>query len=1056
VEFRLLGPVEFWTAGKQHNLGFAKERSLLAVLLLAKGRPVTTEVLIDRVWGSAPPAEVAQSLQVDLSRLRRRLRSATSKEMIRRASSHTYVLDVDPDDVDLFKSHNYRIQGLSMGDSGAYEESSRLLHQAESLWRGEPLAGLPGEWAEHTRVALRNDYRTLALELADVDLKLGRHSEMIGFLLGLVDRDPFDEAVIEKLMLAYYCSGRQVDAVNLYLATKELLSEDGLLPGPRLRDLHGRIVSHDPALRSVREPLKGSAPTAPLPEVVSDFTGRSAELAALTRLGARRRGAISIVGMPGVGKTSLAIKVAHELAPEFPDAQVFIDLHAHDDRRRRPVDVATALSTLLRAIGVAPRRIPPSLAEQARLLRGELIGRRVLILLDDAENAEQIRPLLPDTPDCLTIVTSRRTLDGLPGVRRYELGVLSTDDAVELFTRIAGRQPSLSRSDAAEMAHLSEHLPLALRLAATRVRDRQVPSVDALIEEMRDVRDDAKDQPYPELSAAFRLSYRDLDRRQQYVFRMIGLSPVVELTAMNVSALAGIPLPAAKATIEQLAADNLLSPLSPGRFHCHDLVRLYARSRSKQEDAEQVRRQAVGRSLDHHLRLADHADRLMYPYRSRMRGGPEGSPRETFDGADEAEAWMVAEWRNLYHLVHYCAEHGHHSHAIRLADAAAGFLDAACQWQEARNIHQRALRIAKELELPQEVAQTRLNLAVVRWRLGDTRRALQDAHVARNIYRELDATEQEAMALDRIGLIMWSLSDFGGALAYFEEASERYRDVGHVHGEANCLAHKGISLLHTGRYHEAVATFEKTIGTYEELNDLRSQANALNNLGEVRLRFGDHREATRLFTRSKEIYDSICGKRNSAILLINFGNVARYLRETRAALDLYRRARKEFAEHGDRINEANVLNNIGFALTDDERFQEALGHHRAALEIAEGMENRYEEARAVLGRAEAEYGDGRYAQALDDYQASCRVAREIGDPYLEALALSGMAKVSEPTAGFDAARIYWRQARDILRQLGDVPELAEVQVRLQRVALLPPEARRRIELAGRTGEHGII
>lgn len=1060
MEFRVLGPVELWAAGKQYELGSTKERCLLAVLLLAAGRPVSAEALVDRVWGENPPAEAAQSLHAYVSRLRGTLRSAgPSDEVELRFASQTYVLDVDPEKVDFHRSRNLCVQASSMLESGDHREAARLLYEAESLWRSEPLAGLAGEWAERVRVSMDGHYRAMALELADIELKLGRHTELVGFLLGLIDRYYLDEAIVERLMLAYYRCGRQVDAIDLYRSTmRRLRTENGVDPAPRLQELYGSILAHDPSLRFVRHGLPGQTSRLDaLPASVPEFTGRAREIADLTGVAGPRCGVIAIAGMPGVGKTSLAVEAAHELAGDFPDAQLYLDLHAHDPEGP-PVRAATALSNLLKALHVAASKIPGSLSERSRLWRSELVGRRVLIVLDDAADSEQVRPLLPATPDCQVIITSRRKLEGLTDVRQHVLKVLSIDDAVALFTRIAGARKPLPAAEVIAAVRLCGRLPLAIRLAAIRVRDGQVSSIAELTEQLRDIRGDDGGLQHAELAATFELSYRDLDQRQRCVFRTIGLSPVAELTASNVAPLADISQSEAERILGELTDQSLLVRVSAERFRCHHLIRHYARVCSLREDSEQAGRRAVGRALDHYLQRAKLADRMLYPDHGRTaetRAGESPLP-EAFNSVDAAQNWMVEEWRNLSYLVHYCADHEWNTRAVELAEAIARFFDSDGHWEEAVAVHKRALKIGHELELPRAVARARLNLAVIQWRTGHTRRALADAHVARNIYREIRDPAQEAAALDRMGLILWTLSDYRAALAYFGEAGDICREIDYVHGEANSLGHVGMGLLHTGRYDEAVRTFERAREMYVSLKDPRGQANTMNNIGDVKLRQGFYREAADLYKSSQKIYDRIIGKRNTAILLINFGNIARYRGDAPAALDLYRKARDEFFRTGDRLNESNVLNNIGYALTDDERFNESLGHHRRALSIADEIGSTFERTRAIIGTAEAEVGVGRYGSALRNYCAARGLARDIGDPYLEASALSGMAKATQQTDGADAARLYWRQAQDLFGQLGDLPELSWVQVRLQALDFASRKARRRLRLAGQTGENKVI
>jgi DNA-binding SARP family transcriptional activator/tetratricopeptide (TPR) repeat protein len=1053
VEFRVLGPVELWTAEGEHDLGSAKQRCLLAVLLLAAGRPVPTETLVERVWGTNPPKEASKSLYADISHLRKRLGAVDDRIEIR-SVSHTYVLDVDLRSVDLYRSATLRDQASSLAKSSEYTEASRLLHEAKALWRAEPLAGLSGAWVEHVRETLDHDYRAMMGELVDIDFGLGRHHEMVSTLLDLTNRYPLDEEFIKRLMLAYYRCGRQIDAAHLYFATLRRLAAEGLRPYPQLEKLYQRILSHDPSLRFVRRPASGEGtPLSTLPAPLPEFVGRTAELAALTGRDGPSWDAVLITGMPGVGKTSLAVQVAHRLTGDLPDAQIYLDLHAHD-AERPPLTPAATLAALLRAIGVEPTRIPRTLAERARLWRSETTGRRILVLLDDVSDREQVRPLLPTSPDCRLVLTSRSSLDGLEGVQRRRLSALLIDDAVTLFNRIAGPVGPLPVPKVAEAVRACLRLPLAVCLFATRLRDQRAPSLDALIEELRNMPAETEDGQPPELAAAFALSYRNLSEAQRRAFRQFGVGPLKELTAANVAVLIETSPAVAGNVLRELADRNLLMEVSPGRFRCHELIRRYARGCSLREDTEAHRRKAVGRVLEFYLTRSAAADRSLYPHRHRRittRTATSADP----PSEDEARRWFTDERRNLSSLVHYCAGHEWHTYAVDLANVIAEFFDTAGHWDDVKLIHQRVLRIGRDLGLPSAVAQARLNLATIQWRMGDAARAYKEARLARNIYRQIPDRANEAAALDRMGLIQWGLSDYQAALAFFDEAYGIYRDIGDTHGEANCRAHAGINMLHTGRYHEAIETFEKALEMYRSLRDRRGEANVLNNIGDAKLLLGYHREASDSYHASKAIYDSIPGRRNAAILLINFGDVARHRGETPTALNLYRQALAEFTATGDRLNKANVLNSIGFALCADERFVQALGHHRRALAIAEEIGNVYEKARAYLGGADAEAGADRHSVAMEGYRAARGLARDIDDPHLEALALRGLGDTVHCTGDPDGARICWRQAEALFWQIGNRYALSSVQIRLQALDDVHGP-HRSVRLAGRTGENQIV
>jgi DNA-binding SARP family transcriptional activator/tetratricopeptide (TPR) repeat protein len=1034
VEFRVLGPIEFWAAEKSYDVGSAKERHLLAVLLLARGRPVAVDTLIDRVWGESPPAEVRQSLQADIHRLRRMFRAASVSDRVRIVTKPgAYALEVDPECIDVFRCQNLREQASAIRESGDIRAAGTLLREAMSLWRSEPLTGLKGEWFDHMRTSLDGFYRAMAQELVDVEFAAGNHAEIVGLLVELIDRYPLDQTFIGQLMLAYYRCGRQADAIDLYFDTMQRLREEtGTDPEPRLRALHRSIQHHDPSLAPPR-PAFFDGPPGPnwLPPPAAAFTGRVRELAELAAGAAAPGGTVAIEGMPGVGKTALAVKLAHELAERYPDAQLHLHLHAHDPHRP-PRDPAAALSELLRAMGVAPRDIPRELADRVRLWRRVMEGRRALILLDDAADGAQVRPLLPGNADCHVIITARRHLTGIDRVRHYRLTVLPDDDAATLFIRIAAAETAPPPAAVSEVVRLCGGLPLLIGQAATRLRDHQVPSIETLIEHLRRPYEDIAGLPDPALSGAFELSYRCLPLTRRRIFRRMGLTPTADLTAPAVAVLADIPVVDAERSLTDFAGHYLLEEISPGRYRMHDLIQQYAQLRATKEDTPSDRRQAVGRVLDFYLRRADLADRVLFPHHERTEVTLAGASVET-DGFDDEEAaadWLADERKNLFHLVQYAADHKWHSHVIDFARTVARYFDSVSLWEDGEVIQRLALKVALSLELPEAIARTRLSLSVIQWRIGQVDQPLAEANEVRDIARRIHHPVIEAAALDQIGLVKWSGSSYREALAYFAEAHDIFREHGHAHGAAESLNHIGMMLAQTGRLREALRSFQNALEIHESIDDKRGVANTLCNLANIYLKLGDHRDAYKFVRRSQDIYRTLPGRRNQAILKNNLGDVERYRGNLDSALKFYREALAENVATGDRINEANTLNNVGVTFYRMDRYNEALIHHKRALSIAEHTGSTSEKIRAYLGMADIDVGMGRYPAAAERCETALRLSRTIGDPELEAQALTSLTHVTTFTKGRDAARIYWRQAHDLFTQMGITPEIEAARTHL--------------------------
>lgn len=1035
MEFRVLGPIEFWVTEKLYRFRSAKERHLLAVLLLANGRPVPVETLIDRVWGENPPPEVRQSLQADIHRLRRMLKAAGESAKARITTKPgAYALEVDPECVDLFRSHSLREQARSIRESGDVRAAAKLLREAIGLWCSEPLMGLKGEWFDRMRTSLDGSFRAMARELIEVELVAGNHAEIVGFLVELIDRDPLDQTFIGQLMLAYYRCGRQVDAIDLYFDTVHRLHEEtGTEPEPRLRALHRSIQRHDPSLAPPR-PAVFDGPPGPdrLPASVAEFTGRARELAELTDSAAGGGEVIAIEGMPGIGKSALAVKLAHDLAEQFPDARLHLHLRAHDPRRP-PETSAAALAELLRAVGVAPRDIPRELTDRVRLWHRVMEGRRALILLDDAADSSQVRPLLPRSPDCQVIITTRRRLVGIDRIRHYRLGILPDDDAATLFIKITAASAVTSPAAVSEVVRLCRGLPLVIGPAATRLRDNQVASIEALIEDLRRPYEDIAGLQDPALAGAFELSFRSLSLTQQRIFRRLGLSPASELTAPAVAVLADTSVADAEKSLTSFADHYLLEEISPGRFQMHDLVRQYALARAMRDEGPIERHRAVGRTLDFYVGKADLADRMLYPHHARpgLRGSGPSVVTDGFDGEETAKDWLTTESKNLFHLTQYAADHQWHDHVIDLGQIVARYFDSASKWEEAEVIQQCALKVAISLGLPQAIARARLNLSVIQWRVGQIGEALANATAAQDIGHRIPDPLIEAAALDQTGLLTWARSNYREALAYFAEARDKYRDNDDSHGAAECLNHIGMMLAQTGRYQDALRNFRDALEIYQAVGDERGEANTMSNLANAYLELGYHRDADELFRKSQNIYHTLPGRRNRAILKNNLADVARYRGRLDTALKSYREALLEYRGTGDRINETNTLNNIGNTLSQMDKYNEALIHHRMALAIANQIGNAAEEIRAHHGIADVDASMGRYSAAAEKYQMVCQLARNIGDPHLEAKALTGIAHVTNMTKGYDAARIYWWQAYDLFTEMGITPQIDAVRIHLE-------------------------
>ncbi|MEU5995709.1 tetratricopeptide repeat protein [Spirillospora sp. NPDC047418] len=1006
-EVTLLGAVGIAVDGRRVALGSPKERCALAVLAVDCGRPVPADTLAARIWGAdGRPEHARATLTSYLSRLRRRLRG-TGAPLLRHDPAG-YVLAVDTDAVDLHRFRRLCRQARAIAESGDDEEARELLREAAGLWQGEPLAGLPGDWARHMRVSLEEEFHATVLERVDTELRLGLHAEVVGELVRLTAAHPFDEKVAGLLMTALYRCDRPSDALAVYGRVRTLLvEENGTDPGPGLRELHERILRRDVGLAATPRPE--GAPPDSLPPDIDDFTGRDDELGALTD---RAHRVSVITGLAGVGKSALAVRAARALAHRYPDVRLYLHLRGHDPELP-PLSPHAALAELLRLLNVPARRIPAGLADRAVLWRQEMERRRAIVVLDDATDVRQIRAILT-ARSARFLVTARRRLSGLPGASYVRLDVLGVDAARALVRGIAGH---LRDVDVDAIVRRCGRLPVALRVAAGRAAAGMFHHDEAGAEDGEGLAE-----------AAFELSYRALTGDQRMVFRRLGLTPCPETDACVVSVVSGVPDEVAREAVEALLDHHLVHEFVPGRLRMHDLVRAFARARAFAEESSADRRRAVGRLLSHYLARADRADRVRYPHRHRP-AAPLDDVGEDSGEEQDARRWLETEWRNGLFLAHHAIEHEWRQHGVRLVQSLSAFLEEHGHYEHAAEAQEEALQAARELGDAGSTALTLLALSETKARRGHIAEALNLAEEALMLTRATGDPRAAAEALDRMGICFWQTARFREALAHHREAQALYRRAGDRRGEADALGHAGIALGQLGRFPEAIAHLRSALDGFQLAGDERGAAMAHNNLGEIQRQRGYHRDAIRHYEESGRVFGDV-GEYRRAILQNNIGNVHQYKGNYGEALRCHREAIAVFRTAGDRRNIADVLNSLGVTYLLMGRPAEALVHHQKAERSAQEIEDPYQRVRAVQGIADAHLGTGRAAAALDHYREALSVARGISDPYHEGKAHEGIAAALLQLRGPDAARIHWRQALDLFERLG-VPEARAIAIRLQ-------------------------
>ncbi|WP_421106383.1 BTAD domain-containing putative transcriptional regulator [Streptomyces sp. NEAU-S77] len=1008
-----------------------KERCVLAVLVHARGEPVTADTLMERVWDGDPPPTGLDTLQSYLSRLRKRLSQAVGdRAEVERTSPRLYRLRVDPEDIDLLRFQRLRNDAGAAAARGEQERAVGLLRAAEELWRGEPLTEFTGAWAAAARTRLVEDHRRVREERIRLQLELGQHADLIGELRELAAQNPYAQRVIASLMLALYRSGREDEALTVYRDTRRRLREgQGIEPGAELRALHQRILDQDRALMGTGRPA--TPPPAPpvrepgntLPRDVREFTGRTSELRILLTAtttagddgGPGDDGGLPLTvihGMPGVGKTALAIRAANGLCGAYPAGQFYVDLHAYGGQQ--PCAPAEALAVLLHASG-APGPLPHSLDERAARWRAWTARHRVLVLLDNARDAAQVGPLLPGSPGCRAIVTSRNRLVGLNGATSLHLDVLSEAEAIALFTRIAGPArlaASPSASDAEALRRVVSACgchPLAVQLLASRFRHRDSWDLHHLLDRLAEATDPL-DEFDPAVASAFQLSYAELSAPAQRLFRRLALHTGPDITLRAATALAGPEAARIRRVVEELLDSHLLEEPVRDRYRFHDLGRAFGLQICAREEPESARHEAVERLLGYHLTAAHRADRLVHPHR---RPRPPGPPQESpyapeFADADEAVVWLTLERANLLAAAR-TAPGRSPSYAALFPHVLAGALKTWGTWDTAAELYGAALTVLRTRGDRPALARTLVERAEVlaQKRHDEAQRCATEALI---LFRGLRDPHGCADALLQSGRAHLAAGHGEMALRVLDRAIGRYRQVGDRGGEADCLNIQGAALHYAGRYAEALERVRAMLSVHEALGNLPGQAKALNNLGELFYLRERYEDARAHYERSLALVRQFGGRQELAILDTNLGRVHQATGDTARALRCFRRALDSHRAAGDTLGEANVLISMGTAYAESGRTDEALRHFAQADRAARSIDNAYERQRALIGTADAHHRSGHLATATEVYRQALALAQGIGFPLGCAHALAGLARTALSAADRESAHHHGAQA----------------------------------------------
>jgi DNA-binding SARP family transcriptional activator/tetratricopeptide (TPR) repeat protein len=982
LEFCLLGPVVVRRGGVALPVPRGSQRAVLAVLLLNAGRVVSVGEIAETLWGAAPLPSASATVRNYVKRLRRVLGDAGQARIVTRPPG--YVIRVEPGELDVARFEVLLEGARNAVRGGSWEAAADQAREALALWRGEPLADVESQALVLREVPRLAELRLQVAELQiDAELRLGRHGVVIAELERMAAAHPLRENLHAQLMLALYRDGRQAEALAAYRhARRVIVDELGAEPGVELRELHQQILTTGPVLASPesgqlspggpRPASTRSGPVVPreLPGPVPQFVGRVAELADLTgmleRASVQRPRTLvisAIAGMAGVGKTALAMQWAHQVADRFPDGQLHVNLRGYDPGQ--PVLAADVLAGFLRSLGVAEQDIPAETGERAARYRSLLAGRRMLIVIDNAADVEQVRPLLPGSPSCVTVVTSRDALAGLvarDGARRLDLGLLPPAEAVGLLRALIGDRVDAEPEATVTLAGYCARLPLALRVAAERAAASpglslaDVTSGLADQQERLDLLDAAGDR-LTAVRAVFSWSVRHLDNEAARAFRLLGLHPGADFDAYAAAALTDTTLRQARWLLHRLAGAHLIQPARTGRYGMHDLLRAYAADQAANQDSEQERGAALTRLFDHYLATAAVAAGALYRADPDQPALPQpAGPVPEVTSPAAALTWLDAHRSTLVAVAAHAADHGWPGHAIGLAATIFRYLDVG-HFTDAAAMHSHARRAAAQV--------------------GDR--------------------AAEAAALTMLGAADAAQGRLRQATSHLEQALALCHEDGDTIGEARALGNLGVADYCRGRYQRSAGYHRKALAIYLEVDDHVGEARELHHLGVVDLRQGRYEQAARQLRRSLALFRHAGLRSGEAHVLGNLGELElRQGRYVQAAGHL-RRSLRVGRETGSRLCQARALACLGMCELRQGRHQQAIGHLRQSLALHSQVGNLSGQAEALNGLGEAFLAGSQVGQASAQHATALALAIQCGDQHEQARAHSGLASACQAT-----------------------------------------------------------
>ncbi|GAA2835576.1 AfsR/SARP family transcriptional regulator [Crossiella cryophila] len=1016
--FGVLGPL-LTPAGP---IGATKHRILLACLLLRAGEVVPVEELTGHLWEFDPPAQPRAAIQTYI----RRLRQSLGPTVIQTAG-RGYLADIPPESVDVFRFRDL----TRSAETADAADRSRLLGEALGLWRGQPFADVPS-------ASLRADYgvrlaadRVQALELRfAAELELGHSGDLVADLRAATTENPLHEEFWAQLMLALYRADRQAEALEAFAeAGTVLTAELGAGPGARLRELHQKVLTADRSLapRAARSFQLAAVPTQ-LPPAIPDFVGRTrlrAELADLLR----RSASVVISGPPGVGKTALATNVGHTVRGEFPDGQLYVNLRGF--AASPPIPQAEVLSQFLRGFGM-PREMPPIAPDRlAKLLREHLTGRRVLVVLDNAASAEQVRDLLPPLAGCAVMITSRNEPAGLTDVEHRRLDVLTDPEAQSLLISMLGRSAIESNPDSTrELTGLCGYLPLALRIAAANVTD---PSATALHDTVAALRAGSRltalaviGDEQVAVRTAFDLSYDSLDADARQLFRFLSLVPGLDFDARAAATLLDRDNTESTRLLQVLHAANLILHQHHDRYQFHDLLREYSTERRNSTDPTETQFNASGRLLDYYLVNTDAATRLLNPGTSRLPQSADRVRALTPRNPEEAANWLAREQSNLVAATTRAQEFGHSRKAWELADALRPHLLNRSSHADRTAVSEAGLSAAEADGSPTETAAMLYSQARTHFLANEFHESRKLGEKALKIFLAADLKDNAAHALLTLGSAHGRLGNIRTALDLFLEGARLFTDTGNSLGHAVTLTSLSACHWYLGELEEMVAECHSAmaINSATDNPNLRIEAVARLNLGGAYREMGMNENSRVELDQALRIYQQFELVNEVAVVLASQAQLELQIGNYSAAVRIAEESIQAGSESGTHWALTRALNVLAASYRNTARDRDALYSAFRALRLARTIQHLEGELDSMIEIATCHLKARKYRQAAR-YLTIARSRGHGGD--LRFLAQKASVQLAHALCGiaeFAAATVHARQALEFFESTKSGPGAA--------------------------------